>query len=168
MDIELKKWQDVDFDVIADIFTRADRSYLADGLPMPYTRERVENWYNSCVREKEGCGGLFRIIYADGRPAGDISVERKEGASYACDADIGYLLLDEFKGKGVMTRAVAMICEEAFAQLDILRISARVYSPNAASRRVLEKNGFALEGCIPRSVLKGENIYDMLLFGKLK
>ena len=51
---------------------------------------------------------------------------------------------------------------------DILRISARIYAPNIASRRVLEKNGFQQEGVMRRAVCKGEQVYDMHIFGRLR
>ena len=56
-----------------------------------------------------------------------------------------YYLLADYSGKGIMSEALRQICELAFQELDILRISGLVYEPNAASRRVLEKNGFVLE-----------------------
>lgn len=67
-----------------------------------------------------------------------------------------------------MTEALRLFCEETFQIPDLLRISARVFSPNAASRRVLEKNGFLLEGCMRRAVRKDGNIWDLCIYGKLK
>ena len=167
MNIELIPWTQADPDDIARIFTDVDRSYLADGLPTPYTREHVEEWLSEEVLPNEGTQGLFRIIRVDGRYVGDVQIRCKEGA-YRRDADMGYVLLDECKGRGVMTEAVGRICAEAFEKLDLLRISARIYAPNLASRRVLEKNGFQLEGTLRRAVCKGYQVYDMLLFGRLR
>lgn len=167
MNIELIPWTQADPDDIARIFTEIDRSYLADGLPTPYTREHVEEWLSEEVLPNEGTQGLFRIIRVDGRYVGDVQIRCKEGA-YRRDADMGYVLLDECKGRGVMTEAVGRICAEAFETLDILRISARIYAPNIASRRVLEKNGFQLEGTMRRAVCKGEQVYDMHIFGRLR
>lgn len=45
MKIELKKWNETYFEEIADIFTRCDRSFLSDGLPMPYTPEHAKLWF---------------------------------------------------------------------------------------------------------------------------
>ncbi len=67
-----------------------------------------------------------------------------------------------------MTEAVRQICKLAFSKLDIIRISGAVYEPNTASRRVLEKNGFSLEGVRENAVFKSGNIYDLCLYGKLK
>ena len=167
MNVELIPWTQAKPDDIARIFTDVDRSYLADGLPTPYTREHVEKWLSEEVLPNEGTQGLFRIIRVDGRCVGDVQIRCKEGA-YRQDADMGYVLLDECKGQGVMTEAVGRICAEAFATLDILRISARIYAPNIASRRVLEKNGFQQEGVMRRAVCKGEQVYDMHLFGRLR
>ena len=167
MKIELKTWFEAGFEAVSDIFSRIDRSYLSDGLPNPYTVECAENWYNSTIAPAEGITGIFRIVYAEGNYTGYVSIQRKSDV-YACDAEIGYVLLDEFKGQGVMTEAVRMMCEDAFARLDILRITAQVYSPNIASQRVLEKNGFIREGVMKNAIIKNGNIYDMYLYGKLK
>ena len=167
MNIELIRWDEADPDDIARIFTDIDRSYLSDGLPAPCTRADVERWLNETMLPKEGKRGLFRIIRVDGKCAGDVQLECKDGV-YRRDADIGYVLLDEYKGQGVMTGAVGSVCAEAFATLDILRISAQVYAPNIASRRVLEKNGFQQEGVMRRAVCKGDQIYDMLLYSRLR
>lgn len=167
MNIELIPWTQAEPDDIARIFSDVDRSYLADGLPTPYTHADVERWLNEEVLPKEGTRGLFRIIRVDGKCAGDVQLACKDGV-YRRDADLGYVLLDEYKGQGVMTEAVGRICAEAFATLDILRISARIYAPNIASRRVLEKNAFQLEGVMRRAVCKGEKVYDMHIFGRLR
>lgn len=60
------------------------------------------------------------------------------------------------------------ICQEAFEQLDIIRITGLVYAPNIASRRVLEKNGFELEGVLKNGVLKNGAVYDLCIYGKQK
>jgi len=43
-----------------------------------------------------------------------------------------------------------------------------VYEPNIASRRVLEKNDFILEGVMKNAVVKNNNIYNLCVYGMLK
>lgn len=167
MNIELKPWTEELLDEAAHIFTLANRDYLSDRLPMPYTREDAQRWFSACVAPAEGRTGLFRAVFVDGVCAGEVSLECQSDVCRR-DAHIGYVLLDAYRGRGAMTEAVRRAVREAFETLDILRVSARVFSPNAASRRVLEKNGFTLEGRIPRAVCKGENIYDLCLYGRLR
>lgn len=166
MKIELRKWSFEDGRRLADICNSIDRSYLSDRLPDPYTEESADWWLNM-VNESEGKTGLFREIVEDGRIIGTISVEQKADV-YRKDAEIGYYLLPERSSKGIMTEAVRQICECAFRELDIIRITGLVYEPNTASRKVLEKNGFALEGVMKDAVIKNGNIYDLCIYGKLK
>lgn len=167
MNLELIRWSEEYLDGVARIFTHAGRAYLSDGLPMPYTREHAQDWLERNVLPKDEKTGLYRVILADGNPAGIITLDCKDNV-YRRDADIGYLLLPEYSGRGVMTAALRLFCAEAFEKLNILRISARVFSPNTASRRALEKNGFALEGTLRRAVCKGESVYDLCIYGKLR
>ena len=140
--------------------------YLSDRLPNPYTNESAEWWLN-IVKENEGKTGIFREIIVDGKIIGTISVEQKEDV-YRKDAEIGYYLLPEEYSKGIMTEAVRQICETAFEKLDIIRITGLVYEPNIASRKVLEKNNFILEGTMKKAVIKNNNIYDLCIYGKIR
>lgn len=166
MDIQLKKWS---FDLkesLISLCNAVNREYLANRLPFPYTDADADWWLNM-VAEHDGKAGIFRAIVADGRVVGNISVEQKSDV-YGKDAEIGYLLYTEEWSKGIMTAAVRGICDLAFAELDIIRITGLVYEPNTASRRVLEKNGFVLEGLMKNAVVKDNNIYNLCIYGKIK
>ena len=118
------------------------------------------------VSEHDGKDGVFRAIMVDGIVVGNISVEQKSDV-YCKDGELGYLLLTDYWSKGIMTEAVRKICEIAFAELDIIRITGLVYAPNVASQRVLEKNGFMREGIQKNAVFKDRQIYDLFLYAKL-
>ena len=57
------------------------------------------------------------------------------------------------------------ICREAFDAFDIVRLYAEPFARNAASRRVLEKAGFRLEGILRQSVCKQGEILDSCIYG---
>ncbi len=57
---------------------------------------------------------------------GNISVEQKTDV-HAQDGEIGYYLLTSEWSKGIMTDAVRQICEIAFSELSIIRITGLVY-----------------------------------------
>jgi RimJ/RimL family protein N-acetyltransferase len=48
------------------------------------------------------------------------------------------------------------------------RIFAKPFEHNTASRRILEKNDFKLEGILRKSVIKGGKIYNQALYAKTK
>ena len=166
MNIELKKWSFEDKEFLIKMCNTIDRNYLSDRLPDPYTDESAEWWLNM-VEENDEKNGVFREIVVDGKIAGAVSVEQK-GDVYRKDSEIGYYLLQEVYSKGIMTEAVRQICEIAFEKLDILRITGMVYEPNIASKKVLERNNFLLEGVMKKAVIKNNNIYDLCIYGKVR
>lgn len=166
MNVELKKWTVEDKESLINMCNTIDRSFLSDRLPDPYTNESAEWWLNM-VKENEGRKGVFREIVVKDKIVGNISVEQKDDV-YRKDAEIGYSLLQEESSKGIMTEAVRQICDIAFQELDIIRITGLVYEPNIASRKVLEKNGFTLEGMMKNAVIKNGQIFDLCIYGKQK
>ncbi|MBR3125374.1 MAG: GNAT family N-acetyltransferase [Mogibacterium sp.] len=164
MKVELIKWTQELKPELIKICNNVDRTYLSDRMPYPYT-DAAADWWLGMVSEHDGKDGVFRAIVADGTIVGNISIEQKQDV-YCRDGEIGYLLLTEHWSKGIMTDAVRQICEAAFSELDIIRITGLVYAPNTASQRVLEKNGFVREGLQKNAVYKNGKILDLCLFGK--
>ena len=165
-DIILEKWSLEDKFRLNALCNSIDRSFLSDRIPYPYTDRDAEAWL-SMVSRLDGSEGIFRAIKKDVQLIGNISVEKKADI-YRLDGEIGYYLLDEYKGQGIMTEAVSQICELAFSDLDICRITGLVFAENTASARVLEKNGFKSEGCMKQAVIKNGMLHDLLVYGKLK
>ncbi len=165
MNIILKKWSGELKQELMDICNRVDRSFLSDRLPYPYT-EASADWWLGMVSEHDGKDGIFRAIIVDGQAVGNISVEQKSDV-YCKDGEIGYLLLTDYWSKGIMTEAVRQICEIAFVDLPLLRITGLVSAPNTASPRVLDQNGFVQEGLQKNAVFKDGKVYDLCLYGKL-
>ena len=164
MKVTLKKWTPAMKQELMNICNLVDRSYLSNRMPYPYTDESAD-WWLGMVSEHDGKDGVFRAIMVDGIVAGNITVEQKSDV-YCKDGELGYLLLTDHWSKGIMTEAVRQICEIAFSELDIIRITGLVYAPNVASQRVLEKNGFVREGIQKNAVFKDGQIYDLLLYAK--
>ena len=165
-DIRLEKWSQEDKFRLNALCNSIDRSFLSDRIPYPYTDRDAEDWL-SMVSELDGKEGIFRAIKHGGRIIGNISVEKKTDI-YRLDGEIGYFLLDEYKGQGIMTEAVSRICELAFSELDICRITGLVFADNPASARVLEKNGFELEGRMKQKKKKNGILHDLLIWGRVK
>ncbi len=166
MKVTLEKWTPAMKQELMNICNLVDRSYLSNRMPYPYTDESAD-WWLGMVTEHDGKDGVFRAIMVDGIVVGNISVEQKSDV-YCKDGELGYLLLTDYWSKGIMTEAARQICEIAFAELDIIRITGLVYAPNVASQRVLEKNGFMREGIQKSAVFKNGQIYDLFLYAKLK
>ena len=166
MNIELVKWSKKLKDDLIRICNSVDRTDLSDRLPDPYTPKDADEWLQM-VSECDGVNGLFRAISVDGRIAGSISIEQKSGV-FRKDAEIGYMLTDDVSSRGIMTIATKQICEMAFKELDIVRITGLAHERNTASRRVLEKNGFILEGIMKNAAFKYDELLNLCVYGLLK
>ena len=60
----------------------------------------------------------------------------------------GYGISEAYQNNGYATEAVKAVLEWAFSHPEVIAIEAETESENAASIRVLEKCGFALNGII--------------------
>jgi ribosomal-protein-alanine N-acetyltransferase len=59
-----------------------------------------------------------------------------------------------------MTETVRLVCYFSFVYLDAARAYATVFTRNMASRRVLEKNGFSVDGTLRSHVFKRGEFVD--------
>jgi ribosomal-protein-alanine N-acetyltransferase len=61
-------------------------------------------------------------------------------------AEIGYLLNPVYQGKGIMQEAMKVVLLYGFEKMQLHSVEANVNPNNAASIKLLEKNGFVREG----------------------
>ncbi len=85
----------------------------------------------------------------------------------ASHAEIGYVFHQDYWGKGYCTEAVSLISNFAFNTLKLHKLHARVADENIGSSKVLEKNGFELEGRLRDHYFIENKYYDCLLYGKI-
>ena len=166
-EVTLRPWREGDENSIARY---ADNEKIAANLrdifPWPYSRQDAADFVAGCVRN-EGRGQLCRAIVVDGEAAGSIGLFLGHDV-YRRSAELGYWLAEPLWGRGIMTAAVTAMCREGFAAWDIVRIHAEPFARNAASRRVLEKAGFTLEGTLRQSVYKNGEMLDSCIYALLR
>lgn len=166
MDFELLQWEPSLAPSLAESANDARISrWLRDAFPYPYSLADAKKFINFAqnICESE----LNFAIVAEGKAVGGISLTRQPDV-YRRSAELGYWLNPACWGRGVMTEAVRRACAEGFARWNIVRIFAEPFAGNAASRRVLEKCGFALEGVKKRSVYKNGEYSDSCMYALIK
>ena len=156
--MELRYWRLSDKMELTNLCNAVDRRFLSDRLPYPYTEKDAEEWLKM-VTNNDAITGIYRAIVYDGKLIGSISVEKKDD-----DAEIGYMILNDYSNNGIGTEAVRQICSIAFKVLSLEQITANVFQPNIASIRVLQKNGFKHKGTLPNAVAKEGNDYDLFIY----
>jgi RimJ/RimL family protein N-acetyltransferase len=84
------------------------------------------------------------------------------------NGEIGYWCAAEARGRGVITRAVRLVCRHAFEDLGMGRLEILVDPDNVASRRVAEKAGFREEGVLRSHLTQRDGTRrDSVLYSRL-
>ncbi|WP_396193951.1 GNAT family N-acetyltransferase [Flavobacterium sp.] len=83
-------------------------------------------------------------------------------------AEIGYMLLPEYNGKGYITEAIKAVVEYGFEQMNLHSIEAVIDPGNTASEKVLQKNGFVKEAHILENELWDGKFWDTVIYSLLR
>ncbi|MFA5754038.1 MAG: GNAT family protein [Patescibacteria group bacterium] len=132
-------------------------------IPYPYTPKDARSWLSKLEkRQADPSGGsLYWAIEIDGQAVGGVSLRHIIARH---KAEIGYWLGAAYWGQGIMSEVVKNIKSFAFKTLKLKRLWAGCFTINPASRRVLEKNGFELEGVLRKEHKKqGKFVDDCIL-----
>jgi ribosomal-protein-alanine N-acetyltransferase len=146
-----------------DIYERTLR------IPFPYTEEDADEWLAlvAKITKQQGCPVHFGIREADGSLVGACGFDGFDvGKSHR--AEIGYWLAKPLWGRGIMTAVVQRVCQHAFEEFSLVKVTAHVFTHNPASARVLEKCGFQQEGLLRKHFLKDGKFIDARLFALLR
>jgi RimJ/RimL family protein N-acetyltransferase len=106
------------------------------------------------------------ICIGDGPIIGQVSLQSIDLRDH--HAEIGYLLNADFRGQGIMTRAVSLLCDYAFG-IGFRRLGAFAMPRNVGSVRILEKNGFTQEAVLRNYITELDDTQsDAVLFSRTK
>lgn len=136
---------------------------LRDAFPSPYTVEDAQKFISMCLRQEPY--EVFAIEF-EGEYVGNIGLHRQSDV-YRKTAELGYFIGEPYWHRGITPRAVNLICEYGFRELDVIKIFSGVFSFNTASQRVLEKCGFTLEAVLKAAVIKNGKICDEYRYARI-
>jgi [ribosomal protein S5]-alanine N-acetyltransferase len=105
------------------------------------------------------------VIVLGGKAVGAINLSNVVRGAFQ-SANVGYWVAAVHNGRGVATRALALVCERAFGEIGLHRVEAGTLPDNYASQRVVEKNGFVRIGLAPRYLQIAGVWSDHILFQK--
>ena len=80
------------------------------------------------------------------------------------NAEIGYWLLPQYWGKGIIENVLPTVCNFAVQELKLHRIVAMIESENIASRKTIEQFGFNHEGTMKQCEFKDGRWIDLDIF----
>ena len=93
---------------------------------------------------------------------GDISIVAMDENDSSCE--IGYILGQNYWGRGMMTEALKAVLDFCFTQADFQKVRARYASLNPASGRVMEKAGMSYLKTIANGVERKDYVADLIYY----
>ncbi len=139
----------------------SDRRFTGEYLP--FIQETVGELEAQYERTLSNEGRWFFIETKAGTKIGYVAhylARRKH--------EIGYGVVPEERGKGYCTEAAMLLVDYLFLNKNIVRIQADTHVDNMASRRVLEKVGFTLEGVLRNAYFEQGAWRDAVLYSILR
>jgi [ribosomal protein S5]-alanine N-acetyltransferase len=126
-------------------FELANRAYFA-----AFISDRGDEFFDQfaerhsalLAEQEAGTGAFYVLVGEDGSVLGRFNLARIKGRT----AELGYRVAQRAAGRGVATAAVGELCRLAAAQYGLSTLRAGTTHENAASQKVLAKNGFVPVG----------------------
>jgi ribosomal-protein-alanine N-acetyltransferase len=132
---------------------RPPEFFTADGQRERLRRQLDDATHPFAILDDAGIAGTINLFHI-----------RRESLQ---SGTIGYWVDHRRNGRGLATGAVGEIVAFAFDELDLHRVEAATLVDNAASQRVLEKNGFERIGLARRFLRVNDRWRDFVLFQRL-
>jgi ribosomal-protein-alanine N-acetyltransferase len=79
-------------------------------------------------------------------------------------AEVGYMLLPQFHGKGIISEALKKVVSYGFEEMKLHSIEAVIDSSNLASEKVLQKSGFIKEAHLRENVIYEGRFLDTVIY----
>ena len=133
---------------------------------LPYSRYTLRQYLEqSCQNIFAEHQARFVIELADGETAGMIDLADFDPLNSRAEVCIG--LLGKHRGKGIATRALALLCDYALKKLHINQLFAFIPEWNEESLRLFEKNGFKKSALLQQWQRTEKGFNDVFLVQKL-
>lgn len=128
------------------------------------TQEQMD-WYDYLEKSQTGYWWAICEARAPDRLLGTCGIYEID--SFNNNAEIGYWLLPEYWGLGVMHECLLSILHFAFDELGLHRLHAEVEPANIASAKLLQKLDFMHEGRRRQAARRDESYLDLDLYARL-
>ena len=161
MGFEIRPWVSSDLEALVNHANNWNvAKNLTDKFPYPYTEDDGRAFIEFVSNENRIHAFAIDI---EGQAVGGIGIFPQSDI-HRKNAELGYWLAELFWGQGIMSVAIKQLIDFTFETLDVDRIFARPFGTNIGSHRVLEKNGFTLEGRFYKVLLKNGEYLDELIY----
>lgn len=146
-----------------------DREYLSQWLAWPVHIKKTEDYLpfiRDSIAKYSKDESLVCAIEYNTKIVGCISYNYISHSLKK--VEIGYWLASDYQGKGIMTRCVEFLTNQAFETLKMEKVESSVAVGNLPSQNIFKRLGFVEEGIISNYENLNGTIVDHVIFAKYK
>lgn len=159
----LRDWRDEDAPALEPVCGEWDVCAFTS-VPWSYSKAGALGWIDR-QRNKRAAGTVLALAIQgpeDDRALGNVNLAGLDDGGR--EAEIGYWLMPDARGRGLATTAVSLLVGWGFDQLGLERIEFAILPENVASQRVAERLGANPEGIRERSHQAEGRAWDMTIW----
>jgi ribosomal-protein-alanine N-acetyltransferase len=146
-----------------DWFNNADISFFSDNQYRKFTIEGQKKYVHNCLENNNA--DLYGIFF-DSIHIGNLLISGL--SSVHKRAEVAYVIGDKnYWNLGVASYAISAIIQISINKYKLNKLFAGIAHDNIGSKKVLEKNGFTLEGIRKSHLFYNNKFYDQLDYGLL-
>lgn len=155
-----------DLDILREIINDPEIEKTVSGWSFPISKIEQIRWYENIIGDKQSSRFIIETKETQ-EPIGMIYLSEIDWKNR--DADTGIKLKRNApKRQGYATDAVFALCEYAFNELQLNRISLKILENNNASIRLYEKCGAVCEGTKIKAIYKQGKYHNQFYYGITK
>jgi len=166
-EIEVRMFEESDAETVFELVDR-NRDYLREWLiwvDRSDSPEVTRQFIRDSKRLYENKEALSAGIWLNGELVGATGVVEYEWHNRKME--IGYWLSANQQGKGIMTKVVSALIDDAFANLEMNRIEIHCATGNKRSRAIPERLGFKQDGVMREAGLVNGQFVDKVIYSML-
>lgn len=154
-------WRDLDdlLELVNSVVAEQAPIYI--NMDRPPTRENEADWLASTLARVEKGEGVHVVAEVDGRVIGGGEVTKRT-AYMSHVGDLGILVKEEFRDRGIGTEMVRTLIDEA-KKIGVEVFLLRCFAENARAIHVYEKVGFKEVGREPKAAKQAGRYHDLVI-----
>ena len=121
----------------------------------------------SDFKKKKPSGESF-VIEVNGKIAGYVGINKLNIKHHEHKGNMNYFLKKEFRGRGLMVKAVKLLTKYAFKKYKLKRIEGTCRTFNKAPANVMKRAGYKLEGVLRKNKKKNGKYLDDMIWAKVR
>ncbi len=155
---------------VHEVFAMRSDPEVMKYIPRPLAKNlddaaAVIQMIQDTIAKKEGINWVI-TLKDDPKLIGIIGIYRIKPTNLR--GELGYMLLPEFHGQGIITEAILPVLENAFNHIGFHSLEAIIDPDNTSSERVLQKNGFVKEAHLLENEFWDGRFLDTIIYSLLK